>query len=104
LTGKTSEDVLKRFKEFKALVENQTGKRIKILRSDNGGEYTSYAFKKFCTKAGIKRELTVPYTPQQNGVSERKNRAIVGAAKAMLHDQDLPKFLWAKACNTVVYL
>jgi transposase InsO family protein len=55
-----------------------------------GGEYTSHAFKRFCAEAGIKRELTVPYTPQQNGVSERKNRAIVGAAKAMLHDQNLP--------------
>jgi hypothetical protein len=104
LTGKTSEEVLKRFQEFKAFVENQTGKRIKVLRSDNGGEYTSHAFKKLCAEAGIKRELTVPYTPQQNGVSERKNRAIVGAAKAMLHDQDLPKFLWAEACNIVVYL
>jgi transposase InsO family protein len=81
LTGKTSEEVLNRFKEFKALVENQTGKRIKILRSDNGGEYTLYAFKKFYSEAGIKRELTVPYTPQQNGVSERENRAIVGVEK-----------------------
>ena len=103
LTGKTSE-VVKKFLEFKALVETQTGKRIKSLRSDNGGEYTSHAYKRFCAKAGIKRELTVPYTPQQNGVSERKNRAIVGAAKEMMHDQNLPKFLWAKACNTVVYL
>jgi hypothetical protein len=49
--------------------------------------------KAFCAKAGIKRELTVPYTPQQNGVSKRKKKTIVGATKAMLHDQDLPKFL-----------
>jgi transposase InsO family protein len=84
LTRKTSEEVLKRFLEFKALVETQTRKRIKALKSDNGGEYTSYAFKKFCVEAGIKRELTIPYTPQQNGVSERKNGAIVGATKAML--------------------
>jgi transposase InsO family protein len=104
LTGKTSEEVLERFLEFKALVETQTGKRIKSLGSDNGGEYTSYAFKRFCVEVGIKRELTVPYTPQQNGISKRKNRAIVGAAKAMLHDQNLPKFLWAEACNTAVYL
>jgi len=75
--GKTSEEVLKRFQEFKAFIKTQTGKRIKVLRSDNGGEYTSYAFKKFYAEAGIKRELTVPYTPQQNRVLERKNRAIV---------------------------
>jgi hypothetical protein len=48
--------------------------------------------------------LTVPYNPQQNGFAERKNRAIVGAARAMLHDQGLPLFLWAEACYTTVYL
>ena len=53
---------------------------------------------------GIKRQLTVPYTPQQNGVVERKNCSIVGAARAMLHDQSIPFFLWAEACSTVVYV
>jgi hypothetical protein len=100
---KTKDEVFSRFQEFKALVENQTGRKIKVLRSDNGGEYTSNDFKSFCTQAGIKRELTVPHNPQQNGVAERKNRAIIGVAKAMLHDQDLPMFLWAEACNTTVY-
>jgi hypothetical protein len=85
-------------------VENQTGKKIRVLRSDNGGEYTSKDFNDFCREAGIKRELTIPYNPQQNGVAERKNRSIVGAAKAMIHDQDLPMFLWAEACNTTVYV
>jgi hypothetical protein len=93
-----------RFQEFKALVENQTGKKIRVLRSDNGGEYTSKEFMDFCAGEGIRRELTVPYNPQQNGVAERKNRAIVGAARAMLHDQGLPLFLWAEACYTAVYL
>ena len=46
----------------------------------------------------------VPYTPEQNGVAEKKNRSIVGAARAMLHDQSLPFFLWAKACNTAIYI
>jgi hypothetical protein len=53
---------------------------------------------------GIKKELMVPCNPQQNGVAERKNRAIVGVARAMLYDQDLPKFLWAEACSTAVYI
>ena len=48
--------------------------------------------------------MTDPYTPQQNGVAKRKNRSIVGAARAMLHDQSLPFFLWAEACSTVVYV
>ena len=48
--------------------------------------------------------MTVPYTPEQNGVAKRKNKSIVGAARAMLHDQSLPFFLWEEACSTTVYL
>jgi hypothetical protein len=55
-------------------------------------------------QAGIKRELTVPYNPQQNGVVERKNRTIIKATKAMIHDQSLPMTLWAEACMTAVYV
>jgi transposase InsO family protein len=101
---KTKGHVFSRFQEFKALVENQTGKKIRVLRTDNGGEYTSKEFMDFCAEEGVRRELTVLYNPQQNGVAERKNKAIVGAARAMLQDQGLPLFLWAEACYTVVYL
>ncbi|KAH0652619.1 hypothetical protein KY289_030297 [Solanum tuberosum] len=61
------------FKTFKAHVENETGKAIKTLRTDRGGMYCSKVFKDFCESNGIRRELTTAYTPQQNGVSERKN-------------------------------
>jgi hypothetical protein len=101
---RTKNEVLSRFQELKALVDNQTGRKISTLRSNNGGEYTSKAFKGFCAGVGIKRKLTVPYNPQQNEVAERKNEAIVRDAKAMLYDQDLPRFLWAEACNTIVYI
>jgi len=57
------------------------------LHSNNGGEYISQPFKDFFATEGIKRELMGPHNPQQNGVAERKNRSIVGAARAMLHDQ-----------------
>ena len=63
--------------------------------SDNGGEYISNTFMDLFAKEGIRRELIAPHTPQQNGVVERKNRDIVGAAKAVLHDQELNMFLWA---------
>jgi hypothetical protein len=53
-------EVFKRFEEFKALVENLTGKRIKVLWSDNGGEYASTEFVYFCTHAGIRRQMIVP--------------------------------------------
>jgi transposase InsO family protein len=101
---KTKSEVFKRFQEFKALMENQTRSKIKVLQSDNGGEYTSTEFADFCTQHGIRRQLTVPYNQQQNGVAERKNGAIVDAARLMLHDQALPFYLWAEACSTAMYL
>jgi transposase InsO family protein len=61
---KTKDEVIRRFQEFKALVENQTGTKIKVLTSDNGGEYNSKEFEGFCKEAGIKRELIVLYNPQ----------------------------------------
>ena len=66
------------------MVEKESGKQVKALRSDNGGEYISGEFKDFCSKEGIQRELIVAHNPQQNGVTERKNRMIVGAAQDML--------------------
>ena len=75
-----------RFCEFKALAEKKSGKKIRALHSDNGGEYVSQQFKDFCTAEGIKWELTATHNPQQNGVAERNNRSIVGEARAMLHD------------------
>ena len=58
------EQVFNKFKEFKALIENQTEKNIKTFRSDNGGEFTSNEFKELCKESGIKRELSIPYNPQ----------------------------------------
>ena len=58
----------------------------------------------FCKEEGIKRELTNPYNPQQNGVAERKNRTIVEAVKTMIHDQDLPMHLCVEAARTTVYV
>ena len=74
------------------------------MRSDNGGEFDSHHFIDLCRDSGIKRELTVPYNPQQNGVAERKNRTICEAAKAMMHDLDLPTSIWEKVAGTTVYV
>ena len=90
--------------EFKALVEKGMQKHVKALRSDNGFEYISNEFKKFCSKAGIKRELIVPHNPQLNGVTERKNKIIVGAERAIFHDQGLLLHLWAEASNTTLFV
>jgi transposase InsO family protein len=101
---KTKDGVLVRSQEFKAQVENLTGRKIKVPRSDNIGDYTSRDFSDFCIEAGIKREYTVPYNPQQNGVAERKNRSIVEATKVMIHDENLPMILWVEASMTIVYV
>ena len=64
---KTKSEVFKQFQEFKALVETQTGRKIKVLRSDNGGEYNIGEFVYFCAEARIKREFNIPYNSQHNG-------------------------------------
>ena len=93
-----------KFCDFKALVKKESGKKVKALRSENDGEYVSQEFKDLCVAEGMKQELTTPNNPVQNGVVQRKNITIVGATRAMLHDQNLPLKLWAEACNTTVYL
>jgi transposase InsO family protein len=101
---KTKDEVFNKYKEYKALIENISKRKIKTLRSDNGGEYTSKEFVNFCKDVGIKRELTTPYNPQQNGVVEQKNKTILEVVKTMIHDQYLPMCLWVEAAMVVVYV
>lgn len=65
------------FKIFKKMVETKAGKVIKCLRTNRGGEYISNEFADYCKEHGIKRQLTTPNTPQQNGIAERKNRTVM---------------------------
>ena len=83
---KTKNEVFRKFKEFKALIENHSERRVKTPRTNNGGEYTSKEFESFCKEARIKRQLTTPYNPQENGVVERKNMTIMEVVKTMIHD------------------
>jgi transposase InsO family protein len=80
------------------------GRRIKVLISDNGGEYNSMDFNDFCIEAGIKWEYTIPYNPQQNGVAERNKRSIFEETKAMIHDQNIPMILWEEVSMTSIYI
>ena len=97
-------DVFTVFKHFRALVENITGRTIKCLRNDNGGEFTSKEFDNYCNEAGIKRHKTIVYTPQQNGVVERMNRTRLERARSMLSNSNLQKELWTEAVATTCYL
>ena len=88
---KLKSEVADIFWKFKAWVETQSKYKLQVIRSDNGTEYTSEKFNKFCEDAGIEHQLTAPYSPQQNGTAERKNRSIMEMARCLLHDKGLPK-------------
>lgn len=124
-TMRRKSDALKCFKEYKAYAELHTeqklktlaiGKnneneieglstsRLKTLRSDNGGEYVSNEFKAFLAECGIKHQLTVAYTPQQNGVAERMNRTLLDLVRSMLLQKNIGKSFWAEAISTAVYI
>jgi transposase InsO family protein len=79
------------FKEFKALVENQTEIKIKVLRTDNGREFFGNEFEELCKKCGIERKNNTPYTPQHNGVVERMNRTLIEKSRCMLNGVGLGK-------------
>ncbi|KAH9745481.1 hypothetical protein KPL70_004087 [Citrus sinensis] len=84
-------EVFEAFKKFKVAVEKKSGYQIKAMRSDRDGEFTSKEFLEFCEANGIRRPLTVPRSPQQNGVAERKNRTILDMAKSMLKNESRAK-------------
>ena len=92
------------FKTYKAEVENQLEKKIKVIRSDRGGEYESAAFSDFCAQNGIVHQTTAPYTPQQNGVAERKNRTLKEMINSMLNSSGLPHNLWGEALLTANFI
>ncbi|GJU71042.1 retrovirus-related pol polyprotein from transposon TNT 1-94 [Tanacetum coccineum] len=100
---------LKRLKVFKRMkwinqmrneVENQLGKTIKAIRSDRGGEYISQEFKDYLKANGIVQQLTPPYTPQHNGVSERRNRTLLDMVRSMMNLTTLPLSFWDYALES----
>ncbi|KAD6119247.1 hypothetical protein E3N88_10518 [Mikania micrantha] len=97
-------ETFEHFRNFKALVEKETNQSIKVLRTDRGGEFCSSEFNGYCEKCGIKRELTIPHTPEHNGVVERRNRTIMGLTRSMLKQKEMPNCFWAEGVATAVYL
>ena len=97
-------EVFTKFKERKVEVENQTGRKIRYLRSDNGGEYRDNKFLQFCREEGITRHFTVKKTPQQKGAAERMNRTLMERERSMQFHAGLPDMFWAEAVNHACYL
>src|SRR5579871_4117773 len=104
LKTKEGSTVLEKFKKYKVWAENITGKKIKILRIDGGGEYMNKAFIQYLEEQSIEHQRTVPYTPQQNRVAERFNRTAMEKVRSILHGANLPLKLWVEVFDTVRYL
>ena len=83
--------VLELFVKWEKNLERSTGRKIKVLRSDNGGEYRSDPFLKLCRDEGKERHFTVREIPQQNGVEERMNKTLLEKIRCMLSNARLPK-------------
>ena len=97
-------EAFEKFKIFKALTENQTGKRLKAIRLDRGGEFMSSDFKELCDKHGIKREYTIPGTPEQNGVVERQNITVQQMARSMMNEKNIGQTYWVEATHTTIHI
>ena len=101
---RTKDQVFQKFREFEALVTNETGLKIKVLRTDGGGEYVSATFKNFLKQKGIRHEISAPYSLQQNGVAERMNRTLLEAARSMIFSAGLSKAYWSEAVTAAAYV
>ncbi|WVZ50371.1 hypothetical protein U9M48_001629 [Paspalum notatum var. saurae] len=91
-------------KEFQARAEAKFGCKLLVLRTDRGGEFTSKEFMEYCAADGVHRQLTAPYSPQQNGIVERRNATVVGTVCNLLKAKGLPAWFWGEAVHTAVYL
>ncbi|GMF66379.1 unnamed protein product [Phytophthora lilii] len=96
--------VFQRFVEFTALVKTQYRQRVKCIRTDNGGEYTSKRFDAFCRQEWIIHQTSAPYSPQQNGLTERMNRTLTEMACSMLYHMQVDKQWWGEALMTAAHI
>lgn len=82
----------------------ETGCKLRVLRTDRGGEFTSVEFGLYCANEGVARQLMAPYSPQQNGVVERRNQTVVAMARCMMKAKNMPGEFWGEAVTTAVYI
>ena len=101
---KEKSEVAKVFQNFYTFVRTQFNASIKVLWSDNTKEYLSTTFKEFLDQQGIHHQTSCPYTPQQNGVADRKNRHLLEVTRALLMEQNVPTIFWGDAILTAAYL
>ncbi|PLW15082.1 hypothetical protein PCASD_21521 [Puccinia coronata f. sp. avenae] len=93
-----------KFVDFKNNAEKKTGKTLRMIISDGGGEFVNEKFSQMCSSKGIAQHITPAYTPQNNGMAERANQSILVKARCLLVQSKLPKSLWTEAVNTATHL
>ena len=101
---KQKSEVFGKFQELKSFVEEASVFKLKTLRSNNGCEFTSNELKSYLKSEGIKQELTIPKTPEQNGLAKRLNRTLMESVRTMLIQAELPQRLWVEELTAAVYL
>lgn len=100
---KNKSDVVDRFILFFQMIQTQFHTTIKILRSDNGREFVNKTMSEFFQQKGLVHQTSCAYTPEQNGVAERKNRTILEATRALMIESKVPHFLWPEAVATAIF-
>ena len=101
---KLKSEVFKQLKVWKALVHNQSGKKIKVLRTDNGKECVNKNLQQLCEECGIQMKHSTPYTPQQNGVVERKNRSLKEMETCMIEVREINPKIWDKSISCAAHI
>jgi hypothetical protein len=91
-------------RRVQAAVEAECGRKLRVLRTDNGGEFTAAEFMSYCVDEGVQRHYSAPYSPQQNGVIERRNQTVVGMARVLLKQRGMSAVFWGEAVVTAVYI
>lgn len=101
---KTKDEAARAIVKFQAAAELECGHKLRVLRTDRGGEFTSATFYEHCEEIGVQQHLTAPYTPQQNGVVERRNQTLLGMARSMLKAKQVPNLFWGEAVLTAAFI
>ena len=101
---KEKSEAFNKFQQFKEAVEKEVGRKVQCLRTDNEGEYTSAEFSQYLQDCKIRRQLTCPNTPRQNGVLERKNRHLAETFRSMLHAKNVPPRFWVECMKTATHV
>lgn len=101
---RSKDEAFRYFRKIKALAETDRQAKLKAFRTNRGGEFNSNEFTRLCEEEGIRRNTTAPYSPQQNGVVERRNQTVIEMARSMMKSMDMPPMFWAEAVKAAVHI